>query len=205
MNDYPESEDRQRRALMRTPVDEARIAQEREALNAILAAVARHDRTAFATLYRRSSARIFSVILRVVNDRVEAEDLLQDVYINVWRRAAAFDPARGTAMTWLISLARNRAIDRLRERRELALDDADALAIASDEPTPIRLAEASEERRRLEDCLQRLEPQHRNAVREAFFGGLAYSELARRLNVPLGTMKSWIRRSLMQLKGCLEP
>ena len=204
MNDFPESEDRQGRASARTPADDARMAAAREALNAILSAVAKQDRTAFEALYRKTSAHIFSVILRVVSDRAEAEDLLQDVYINVWRRAAAFDATRGSAMTWLIALARNRAIDRLREHRESTLDDADALAIHSDDPTPSRLAEASEARLRLERCLQLLQPQHRNAVREAFFSGLAYSELAQRLDVPLGTLKSWIRRSLMQLKGCLE-
>ena len=204
MNDFPESEDRQGRASVRTPADDARMAAAREALNAILSAVAKQDRTAFEALYRKTSAHIFSVILRVVSDRAEAEDLLQDVYINVWRRAAAFDATRGSAMTWLIALARNRAIDRLREHRESTLDDADALAIHSDDPTPSRLAEASEARLRLERCLQLLQPQHRNAVREAFFSGLAYSELAQRLDVPLGTLKSWIRRSLMQLKGCLE-
>ncbi|MBN9117400.1 MAG: sigma-70 family RNA polymerase sigma factor, partial [Pandoraea sp.] len=101
-------------------------------------------------------------------------------------------------------LARNRTIDRLREHREAALDDADALAIPSDDPSPAALAEASEERQRLEQCLQRLEPQQRGVVREAFFTGASYSELAARLSVPLGTMKSWIRRSLMQLKVCLE-
>ncbi len=186
------------------PSDNSADAAWRDTLNRTLAAVGQEDRDAFATLYRMTSARLFGVILRMVRDRSEAEDLLQEVFVSVWRRANAFDPARGNAMTWLMTLARNRTIDRLREHREASLDDADALVIPSDDPTPAALAEASEERQRLERCMQRLEPQQRGVVREAFFSGASYSELADRLSVPLGTMKSWIRRSLMQLKVCLE-
>ncbi|OJW90973.1 MAG: RNA polymerase subunit sigma-24 [Burkholderiales bacterium 67-32] len=188
---------------MRAPLSAA-DAKHRDLLNRTLVAVAEEDRDAFAELYRLTSACLFGVIVRMVRNRAEAEDLLQDVFVNVWRRASAFDATRGTAMTWLIALARNRTIDRLREHREAALDDDDALAIPSDEPTPSMLAEASEDRRRLDHCMQRLEPQQRRAVRDAFFGGESYSELATRLCVPLGTMKSWIRRSLQQLKLCLE-
>ncbi|VVE12800.1 sigma-70 family RNA polymerase sigma factor [Pandoraea anhela] len=208
MNDMPESEHRER-LTSRTGfgddnVNTNRSATQDQTLNRTLAAVGQSDREAFAELYRATSSRLFGVILRMVRDRAEAEDLLQDVFVNVWRRADAFDPARGNAMTWLMTMARNRTIDRLREHRETALDEADALAIPSEDPTPAALAEASEARRRLEQCMQGLEPQQRGVVREAFFSGASYSELATRLSVPLGTLKSWIRRSLMQLKGCLD-
>ena len=103
-------------------------------------------------------------------------------------------------MTWLITLARNKTIDRLRQHRDAQLDDEQALALPAEDPTPAALAEASQERLRLERCLAQLDPQQGRAVREAFFSGATYSELAARLRVPLGTMKSWIRRSLMQLK-----
>ncbi|AKC69531.1 sigma-70 family RNA polymerase sigma factor [Pandoraea oxalativorans] len=205
MNEFGESEDWSPTASARPPAGEDRTAIAREELSAMLSAVANEDREAFAALYRKTSARIFGVILRMVPDRAEAEDLLQDVYVSVWRRASAFDATRGTAMTWLITLARNRVIDRLRQSREASLDEDHALNIPADTPSPLGMAEASEARRRLEQCLQLLPPQQRNAVCEAFFSGLAYSELAERLAVPLGTVKSWIRRSLMQLKGCLEP
>nr|WP_236105812.1 sigma-70 family RNA polymerase sigma factor [Pandoraea fibrosis] len=204
MNDMPESTDQDRASGTQRTIDSGGDNELRDTLNRTLSAVAQEDRDAFATLYRLASARVFGVILRMVRDRAEAEDLLQDVFVNVWRRASAFDPARGSAMTWLITLARNRTIDRLREHRESALDEPDALAIPSEDPTPAALAEASEARQRLEECMQRLEPQQRGVVREAFFSGASYSELASRLSVPLGTMKSWIRRSLMQLKMCLE-
>jgi RNA polymerase sigma factor (sigma-70 family) len=147
---------------------------------------------------------VFGIIIRMLHDRGEAEDLLQEVYTNAWRRADAFDPARGSAITWLITLARNRTIDRLRQHREEPLDEAQVLDLPNEDPTPAALAEASQERQRLERCLERLEPEQGRAVREAFFSGATYSELAARLRVPLGTMKSWIRRSLMQLKVCLE-
>ncbi|ODP32852.1 sigma-70 family RNA polymerase sigma factor [Pandoraea sp. ISTKB] len=207
MSDMPESERRERPASPAGLTDDAhtpRSGAPDGTLNALLAAVGQADREAFAELYRATSSRLFGVILRMVRDRAEAEDLLQEVFVNIWRRAEAFDPARGNAMTWLIATARNRTIDRLREHREGALDDSDALAIPSEDPTPAALAEASEERRRLEQCMQGLEPQQRGVVREAFFSGASYSELANRLSVPLGTLKSWIRRSLMQLKVCLD-
>lgn len=184
--------------------DSVAMTARREFLNQLLLAVAQEDRTAFAELYRLTASRLFGVIVRMVRDRAEAEDLLQDVFVSVWRRAHAFDDGRGNAMTWLTALARNRTIDRLRETRETHLDDAEDPDPPSEDPTPAALAEASEQRRLLEECLQRLDRQPRAAVREAFFGGSSYSELAARLDVPEGTMKSWIRRSLLQLKRCLE-
>jgi RNA polymerase sigma-70 factor (ECF subfamily) len=204
MNDLFESSDPARSPSPQRVDETSADAAWRDTLNRTLSAVGQEDREAFAALYKMASARVFGVILRMVRDRAEAEDLLQDVFVTVWRRASAFDPARGSAMTWLITLARNRTIDRLREHRETALDEPEALAIPSEDPTPAALAEASQARQRLEACMQRLEPQQRGVVREAFFSGASYSELASRLSVPLGTMKSWIRRSLMQLKMCLE-
>lgn len=198
--DDNEATSRSRGEAPPTLADAARRAR----LNDLLAATARGDQTAFAELYRLASSHIFAVIVRLVQDRGEAEDLLQDIFMTAWRRADTYDAARGGAMTWLVTLARNRAIDRLRQHRETPLDEAAAETIPDDNPTPAAAAEASEERARLERCMERLEAQQRGAVREAFFSGATYSELAERLSVPLGTLKSWIRRSLMQLKTCLE-
>ncbi len=184
--------------------DPAREAARRAHLNQLLTQVGQGDQAAFAELYRLASARVFATIVRMVHDRAEAEDLLQDVFTTAWRRAGLFDPARGGAMTWLVTLARNRTIDRLRQHHEAPLEEDSELELADDHPTPAALAEASEERRRLEQCLEQLAPQQHRAVREAFFSGATYSELAAQLSVPLGTLKSWIRRSLMQLKTCLE-
>ncbi|MCC8391101.1 sigma-70 family RNA polymerase sigma factor [Paraburkholderia sp. MMS20-SJTR3] len=166
--------------------------------------VAQGDQRAFADFYTLTASRVFAVIVRMIRDRSEAEDLLQEVYTNAWRRADSFDPERGSAMTWLLTLARNRTIDRMRQHREAPLDDEQIVTLMDEAPTPFDVAQHSDERRRLEACLRELEPQQRGAVREAFFSGATYSELAERLSVPLGTMKSWIRRSLLQLKTCLE-
>jgi RNA polymerase sigma factor (sigma-70 family) len=179
-------------------------AARRAHLGQLLEATARGDQAAFAELYRVASAHVFAVIVRMVHDRGEAEDLLQEVFTTAWRRAGLFDASRGGAMTWLVTLARNRAIDRMRQHREAQLDDGVAEVIPDEDPTPAARAEANEERRRLEHCMERLDSTQRGAVREAFFSGATYSELAERMSVPLGTLKSWIRRSLMQLKTCLE-
>jgi RNA polymerase sigma factor (sigma-70 family) len=174
-------------------------------LNRLLQNTARNDQAAFAELYKRTSSKLFGVCLRMLRDRAEAEDVLQETYTTVWRRAASFDATRASAITWLVTLSRNKAIDRLRQHREELLDDPKNLDVAVDEqPTPAADAETSQEYRRLQHCLDELEPQQQSSVREAFFSGATYNELAIRCKVPLGTMKSWIRRSLIQLRQCLD-
>ncbi|MBB6188537.1 sigma-70 family RNA polymerase sigma factor [Rhodanobacter sp. MP7CTX1] len=178
---------------------------ERDELNRLLMQTGRNDQKAFAELYKRTSSKLFGVCLRMLHDRGEAEEVLQETYTTVWRRAASFDAAKASAITWLITLSRNKAIDRLRQHREELLDDPSRLdETVDDQPTPAADAETSQEYRRLQVCLDELEPQQRDSVREAFFTGATYNELATRCMVPLGTMKSWIRRSLMQLRTCLD-
>ncbi|WP_236596716.1 sigma-70 family RNA polymerase sigma factor [Paraburkholderia hiiakae] len=179
-------------------------ARRRDELNLLLLDVGTGDRAAFGTLYRRTSAKLFGVCLRMLRDRGEAEEVLQDVYVTVWRRAVTFDPTLASAITWLVAIARNRAIDRLRRHREEPLDESIGDEVADEGPSPAAIVEHSEERRRLERCLEGLPAQKGSVIREAFFTGATYAELAERLSVPLGTMKSWIRRSLLQLKACLE-
>jgi RNA polymerase sigma-70 factor (ECF subfamily) len=175
-------------------------------LVAALARVAQGDRAALQLVYRDTSAKLFGVCLRILGDRIEAEDVLQEVYIAVWRRAGAFDPARASPVTWLIAIARNRAIDRLRAsaraRRMQPIDEA--LEVSDAAPDALEQVESGERQRRLADCLAELEPRHAGAIRSAFLDGLTYEELAERMEVPLGTMKSWIRRSLTRLRACLE-
>jgi RNA polymerase sigma factor (sigma-70 family) len=179
-------------------------AAEREELNRLLIETGRNDQKAFAELYKLTSSKLFGVCMRMLRDRGEAEDVLQETYTTVWRRAAGFDAAKASAITWLTTLSRNKAIDRLRQHREELLDDPIRLEEAADvQPTPAAQAEASQEYRRLQHCMDQLEPQHRDWVREAFFTGATYNELAGRCKVPLGTMKSWIRRSLLLLQKCL--
>lgn len=169
-----------------------------------LQAVASGDRMAFAALYHRTSGKLFGVCLQMLRDRDAAEDALQETYASIWRRADTFDSSRAAAMTWLITLARNQCIDRLRRRSESPLDDATAASLVDPDLQPPEQSEASEERRRLERCLGTLADQQKQAVRAAFFSGATYNQLADRMGVPLATMKSWIRRSLIRLRDCLE-
>ncbi|SDF61435.1 MULTISPECIES: sigma-70 family RNA polymerase sigma factor [Rhodanobacteraceae] len=179
---------------------------ERDELNRLLQRTAAGDERAFAELYRRTSPRLFGVCVRVMNDRDEAEEVLQEAFVTVWKRAGSFDPALASAVTWLMTVARNKAIDRLRQRPDMRQQhDVDFDAMIDDTPGPAHDAENDEEYRRLRACLSELEQQQRRSIREAFFGGATYNELAERAKVPLGTMKSWIRRGLLQLRACLNP
>ena len=182
----------------------------RDALARLLKQVAAGDRAALGALYRATAAKLYGVVLRILKDQGESEDVVQDVYMVVWRRAGAFDAQRGSPITWLAAIARNRAIDRLRsrppsrdgggsEQAESAL-----VNVADEAPLAPELLERSEDYRRLAHCLDGLEPKHATAIRTAFFEGVTYDTLAAQAAVPLGTMKSWVRRSLIRLRGCLE-
>ena len=172
----------------------------------LLSQVGRRDEQAFEALYRLTSSRLLGIGMRVLGDRAEAEDVLQEVYIAVWSKAVQFDAARANAWTWLGTIARNRAIDRLRARpsslQRAPIDLAESIPDPS--PSPASQADASSERSRLDDCLRGLEPRGQTLIRTAFFEGATYDELAVRTGSPLGSVKSWIRRGLIQLRECLE-
>ena len=171
-----------------------------------LAAVAGGDRGAFERVYIATSAKLFGVCLRVLPDRDEAEDVLQEVYATVWRKAGQFDASRASPITWLAMIARNKAIDRLRATPAAARTAPIELAETVADPTasPVSEAEAAVENARLGHCMEQLEARRRSLIRTAFFEGATYEELARRIGSPIGSVKSWIRRGLMQLRACLE-
>lgn len=170
----------------------------------LLDSVARGDREALASLYDRTSAKLYGICLRLLGSEAEAEDALQEAYVTVWRNAARFDPAKASAVTWMAVVARNKAIDRLR-RRTLLTETIDAAAEVPDEsPTAFDIAQLNQDSVRLSRCLEELEEKPRAMIRAAFLDGASYPDLAKRENVPLGTMKSWIRRGLLSLRGCLE-
>ena len=175
-------------------------------LAALLAQIAEGRRDAFESLYRQTSATMLGICLRVLRDREEAEDVLQEVYVAVWSKAAQFDQQRARAMTWLGTIARNRAIDRVRARPSPALHEPiEDHELADDEaPTPAAGIDAALERAQLDDCMDQLEPKRRSLIRTAFFENVTYDVLALRAEAPLGSVKSWIRRGLQQLKACLE-
>ena len=178
----------------------------RSLIAASLARIPGGDRAALQTVYRLTSAKLFGVCLRILGERAEAEDVLQEVFVTVWRKAADFDAARASPMTWLIAITRNRAIDRLRaarnSRRMEPIDAANDIADAA--PIADSALESTQENARLHGCLGELAARERAALRGAFFDGNTYDELAARMSVPLGTMKSWIRRAMIKLKACLE-
>jgi RNA polymerase sigma factor (sigma-70 family) len=178
----------------------------RRQLAVALVRVAGGDRDALRVVYQDTSAKLFGVCLRILKDRGEAEDVLQEVFVTVWRRAASFDPGRASPITWMVAIARNRAIDRLRasavSRRMEPIESADA--VSDPAPAAVERVELAQQHQRLSRCLEELEARQASAIREAFLDGTTYEELATRMSVPLGTMKSWIRRGLLKLRTCLE-
>lgn len=179
-------------------------ASDADEVERFLQALVSGDRSALGGLYRLTSSRLYGLCRRMLRDDAEAEDVLQEVYVTVWRKAGLFDAAKASGPTWLAVIARNKALDRLR-RRSLPMAPVEAAeALPDDAPSALDVVEASEDRQRLHRCLDQLEERQRDLIRTAFFDGATYSELATHENVPLGTMKSWIRRGLLRLKGCLE-
>ncbi len=171
----------------------------------LLLRVATGDRAAFRDIYAATSAKLFGVTLRILGTRVEAEDALQEVYTRVWLHARRFDPEKGAGMTWLIAIARNHAIDRIRARTDASRADDDALdTVADDRPGVLERLVAAGDARRIADCFARLEPDRSAAVQSAYLRGLSYQALADRHGVPLNTMRTWLRRSLLKLKECME-
>jgi RNA polymerase sigma factor (sigma-70 family) len=187
-------------------------------LAALLARAGLGDRAAFATLYERSSAHLLAVVLRINRDRAQAEDILQEVYVNVWRAAQSFDAAQSQPLTWLTRIARNRAIDSLRRHQTQPQmqtlhstsssandEDPDVYdSVADDAAGPLELLSRASDARALSHCMQGLSAQQRQSVALAFYDGLSHAEVAEKLNQPLGTVKSWVRRALQSLKSCLD-
>ena len=170
----------------------------------LIAAIAREDRMAFRTLYSAASAKLFGVAFRILQDRAEAEDAVQEVFTRVWLNARRFDAERARGMTWLIAIARNHAIDRLRARPKPNAGEEAMLAVRDPNPGAEAQVVAKGEARRVVDCFATLEAPKAEAIRGAYLSGLSYEELSARHDVPLNTMRSWLRRGLLKLKECLE-
>ncbi|MBH1999028.1 MAG: sigma-70 family RNA polymerase sigma factor [Sphingomonadaceae bacterium] len=169
-----------------------------------LSRVAQQDRAALRQVYEMTSAKLFGICLRISGDREGAEDILQDVYIKVWRRAGQYDALRASPITWLATIARNSAIDwRRANGKMLTLPEEAAVDIADEAPRADDALVAREGRARIFECLDQLDDRTAQAIRAAFFGGLTYADISDRAKVPLGTMKSWIRRGLLRLKDCI--
>ena len=171
----------------------------------LMARIASGEREALRQLYQATSAKLFGVCLRILSDREESEDVLQDVYVTIWRRADRFDSSRASVMTWLSTIARNRAIDRLRARGPLAYAGSlEGMEIPDGADSAETLLFAADDRNKLHGCLSQLDDRTEKVIRTAFFEGVTYEALARSMDAPVGTVKSWIRRGLAKLKGCLQ-
>jgi RNA polymerase sigma factor (sigma-70 family) len=172
-------------------------------LQQLIHLTARGDKTAFATLYEQTAAKLFGIAMRIVGQKQDAEEVLQEAFITVWRRAGEYEPTRGSVMAWLTTIVRHGAIDH-RRRRAVRPDRGgahEALLLSFADPAR---TEGGAELNALQRCLGELEEQPRKAILLAYIWGLTREEIAAACAVPLGTVKSWIRRSLERLKRCLD-
>lgn len=180
-----------------------------EQLGEWLKKIAGGDRKAFALLYAATSAHLFAVLVRVLQRRDWAEEALQDCYVRIWQKAGSYEPGKSAPITWLLSIARNRALDLLRMRRpEVELprtedgeQELEASVMADEHEDPEARAQERQEIEQLRQCLQTMPPEHRRALMLAYYEGYTHEELAVILNIPLGTVKSWIRRGLARLRA----
>jgi RNA polymerase sigma-70 factor (ECF subfamily) len=174
-------------------------------LAALLHQVANRDAAAFAAFYDSTRARVFGLVTRVVRDQGYSEETTQEVYLQVWQNAASFDPAAGSAMAWLLTLAHRRAVDRVRSEQAAAQRDSRYGSAATERPSDV-VADAAvsrDEQRRVADCLDSLTQTQRESIELAYYGGLTYAQVSERLAANLATVKSRMRDGLRTLKNCL--
>mgnify|MGYP000941406627 FL=1 len=176
---------------------------------ATLAGCAAGDRAAMPRLYTQEGARLLGVVERIVRDRALAEDIVHDACVNIWTRAASFERTLGSARGWIYSVARNLALNAVRDgHREVAVDDETAAALDARASLEAwhDMADAfawQDSAGRIGPCLEQLEPVRRNCILHAYVDGFSHGEIARRLDAPLGTVKAWIKRSLAALRECM--
>jgi RNA polymerase sigma-70 factor, ECF subfamily len=179
-------------------------------LAALLPKVALGDQAAFADLYRQSSSHLYGVALRILREGSAAEEILQEAFVSVWHHAGSYEAAKSQPLTWLTAIVRNRCLDQLR-RKELDTvtmttddDDGKEFDLPSGDPSPVDMLLAGAEAQSVRRCVDTLDAGPKQAVALAFYQGLSHAELADHLRQPLGTVKSWVRRGLERLKGCLD-
>ena len=180
-------------------------AARRASLTEALLRTGKGDRSAFEAVYKATSAKLFGVCLRIFSDRNEAEEALQDAYITIWNRAASFEAGRASPISWLVTVTRNRAIDRLRAKGKAGLASLDeATDVADLTPSAEAQLVALGDDKLLYGCIEGLDRRDAHFIKSAFIGGATYADLATREGEPLGTIKSRIRRALMKLRTCME-
>lgn len=176
-------------------------------LEDLLEACGRRDAAALKALYTRTAPQLLGILVRVLGNRASAEDVLQEVFVSIWQRAGQYDQFKGRAMSWMVAIARNRAIDMQRKFRPTVLLDAAELAGAEQLQVtgPAENTEFGSARRSLGRCLELLNTAQRQCLLLAYQSGLTQERIALTMKQPLGSVKSWVRRGLQSLKGCLDP
>jgi len=170
----------------------------------LLAAVAKGDEAAFERLYAATRAKLFGVVVRILRRQDLAEEVIQECYVKVWSNAGQFNPALASPITWMVSIARNRAIDLMRKRAEVSLEEEpQALEVAADNPDPLARREMNDELKRLLGCVGKLEPERQRLVLLAYYNGWSREQLAEKFKTPVNTVKTWLRRSMLEIRDCL--
>ena len=170
----------------------------------LLGAIAKGDEAAFERLYAATRAKLYGVLLRILGRPALAEEVMQETYLKVWKMADQFDPSIASPITWMVAMARNRAIDIVRKRGDVSIEDEpDALEVAAEAPAPLARREMTEELKRLLSCLGKLDPEKQRIVLLAYYSGWSRDQLAQKLDIPVNTIKTWLRRSLLEIRECM--
>lgn len=175
-----------------------------ETLKDLLLRIGQGDREAFSMLYDATAPKLYGVVIRILRRKDVAEDVLQDVYVKIWERASDFDPLKASPMTWMAVIARNRALDDVRRKTVLSIEDApEAMNVVAATPHPLDQLQFSEELARLMGCLETIEPDRREMILLAYYHGLTREALSQRFRKPIATIKTWLHRGLAQVRRCL--
>lgn len=170
----------------------------------LLAAVAKGDRAAFERLYAATRSKLYGVVLRILRRPDLADEVMQETYLKVWNSAGQFNPALASPITWMVAIARNRAIDLVRKKTEVSIEEEkDVLEVAADSPDPLAKREMTEELRRLLTCMGGLDEERRRLILLAYYSGWSREQLATKFEKPVNTIKTWLRRALLEIRECL--
>jgi len=170
----------------------------------LIGAVAKGDQAAFERLYAATRAKLYGVLLRILGKPELAEEVMQETYLKVWKMAHTFDPTLASPITWMVAMARNRAIDIVRRRGEVFIEDEpEAQNVAAEQAPPLARREMTEELKRLLACLGKLDPEKQRIVLLAYYSGWSREQLSTKLDIPVNTIKTWLRRSLLEIRECM--
>ena len=170
----------------------------------LIAAVAKGDEDAFKRLYDATRAKLFGVVVRILRRQDLAEEVIQEAYVKIWNSAGQFNPGLASPITWMVSIARNRAIDVVRKKSEVSIEEEpSAMDVASETVDPLARREMNEELRRILECVGRLEPERQKLVLLAYYNGWSREQLAAKFDTPVNTVKTWLRRSMIEIRECL--